>query len=58
MSYGENLPDLYRRAAGYVDKIFKGGRPADLPVQQAVTFQLSINLRTAKHSTSLCRNWC
>jgi putative tryptophan/tyrosine transport system substrate-binding protein len=48
MSYGENLPDLYRRAASYVGKIFKGGRPADLPVQQAVTFQLSINLRTAK----------
>ena len=48
MSYAENLPDLYRRAASYVDKIFKGGKPADLPVQQAVTFQLSINLRTAK----------
>ena len=47
MSYGENLPDLYRRAASYVDKIFKGGKPADLPVQQAVTFQLIINLRTA-----------
>ena len=48
MSYGENVPDLYRRAASYVDKIFKGGKPADLPVQQAVTFQLIINLRTAK----------
>jgi putative tryptophan/tyrosine transport system substrate-binding protein len=48
MSYGENLSDLYRRAASYVDKIFKGGKPADLPVQQAVTFQLIINLRTAK----------
>lgn len=48
ISYGENLPDNYRRAASYVDKIFKGSKPADLPVQQAVTFQLSINLRTAK----------
>jgi putative ABC transport system substrate-binding protein len=48
MSYGENLPDVYRRAASYVDKIFRGDKPADLPVQQSVTFQLSINLRTAK----------
>jgi putative tryptophan/tyrosine transport system substrate-binding protein len=48
ISYGENLPDNYRRAASYVDKIFKGSKPADLPVQQAVTFRLSINLRTAK----------
>jgi putative tryptophan/tyrosine transport system substrate-binding protein len=48
ISYGENLADSYRRAAGYVDKIFKGSKPADLPVQQAVTFRLSINLRTAK----------
>jgi putative tryptophan/tyrosine transport system substrate-binding protein len=48
ISYGENLADNYRRAASYVDKIFKGSKPADLPVQQAVTFRLSINLRTAK----------
>ena len=48
MSYGENYSDVYRRAASYVDKIFKGAKPADLPVQQGVTFQLSINLRTAK----------
>jgi putative tryptophan/tyrosine transport system substrate-binding protein len=48
ISYGENLPDSYRRAASYVDKIFKGSKPADLPVQQAVTFRLSINLQTAK----------
>jgi putative ABC transport system substrate-binding protein len=48
ISYGENLPDNYRRAASYVDKIFKGSKPADLPVQQAVTFRLTINLRTAK----------
>ena len=48
MSYGENLPDVYRRAASYVDKIFKGDKRGDLPVQQTVTFQLIINLRTAK----------
>jgi putative tryptophan/tyrosine transport system substrate-binding protein len=48
MSYGENLSDLYRRAAAYVDKIFRGAKPADLPVQQAVTSRLVINLRTAK----------
>jgi putative tryptophan/tyrosine transport system substrate-binding protein len=48
MSYGENLPDVYRRAASYVDKIFSGAKPADLPVQQPVKFQLVINLRTAK----------
>ena len=48
MSYGEDLPDLYWRAASYVDKIFKGAKPADLPVQQPVTFRLIINLRTAK----------
>ena len=48
MSYGESLPDVYRRAATYVDKIFRGTKPADLPVQQPVTFRLIINLRTAK----------
>jgi len=48
MSYGEDLRDVYRRAASYVDKIFRGAKPADLPVQQPVTFQLIINLRTAK----------
>jgi putative tryptophan/tyrosine transport system substrate-binding protein len=47
ISYGENLADN-RRAAGYVDKIFKDSNPADLPIQQAVTFRLTINLRTAK----------
>jgi putative ABC transport system substrate-binding protein len=48
MSYGEDLPDTYRRAAGYVDKILRGANPADLPVQQATTFKLTVNLKNAK----------
>jgi len=48
MSYGENLPSMYRRAAYFVDKIFKGAKPADLPVEQATKFDLVINLSTAK----------
>jgi putative ABC transport system substrate-binding protein len=48
MSYGPNIPDLFRRAGDYVDKILRGAKPADLPVQQPTKFDLVFNLTTAK----------
>jgi putative tryptophan/tyrosine transport system substrate-binding protein len=48
MSYGVNIPDLFRRAAGYVDRILRGTKPADLPVEQPIKFDLVVNLSTAK----------
>ena len=48
MSYGPNIPDLFRRAADYVDKILRGAKPADIPVEQPTEFDLVVNLITAK----------
>jgi putative ABC transport system substrate-binding protein len=48
MSYGPNVPDLFRRAADFVDKILRGTKPGDIPVEQPSKLELIVNLRTAK----------
>ena len=58
MSYGADYDDLYRRAAVYVDKILKGAKPADLPVQQATKFEFVINLKAAKQIGLTFRRNC
>ena len=47
MSYGLNLPDTFRRLAGYVDRIFRGAKPGDLPIYQATKLELVLNMKTA-----------
>jgi putative ABC transport system substrate-binding protein len=48
VSYGVDVVDLFRRAAGYVDRILRGAKPAELPVQQPIKYELVVNLKTAK----------
>jgi putative tryptophan/tyrosine transport system substrate-binding protein len=50
ISYGVNLVDMFRESAGYVDRILKGEKPADLPAQAPIKYELVINLKTAKRS--------
>jgi putative ABC transport system substrate-binding protein len=58
MSYGPSFPDLFRRSPDYVDKILRGAKPADLPIQQPTKFEFTVNLKTAKALGWTFRPWC
>jgi putative ABC transport system substrate-binding protein len=58
MAYGASIPDILRRAAVYVDKIIKGAKPADLPIEQPVKLELVINMKAAKTFSVSCQAIC
>ena len=58
ISYGPDFVDQHRRAAGYVDRILEGEKPADMPVQAPIKYELVVNLRPPRHSASPCRRRC